>query len=85
MKDQKKWLLSLLSVDSFKLYLDLQKYCITIILKCNKIKFVKPIYSMLQDIISVNITLNYNIDCNTWFYLKLYSCKNLSNTTWKEE
>ena len=77
-------LTAIVGVNGFKMYLDIPKYYLKIILKRDKLPFVTEINDMLERIVPVNIILDYSIDWNTWADLKPFTWKTMNTATWKE-
>ncbi len=75
---------SLLGKDGFKMSLDIPNYYLKIVLKRDKLQFIKQVNDMLERIVPVNIILDYSIDWNTWSDLKPFTWGTLLSATWKE-
>lgn len=75
---------SLLGKDGFKMSLDIPNYYLKIVLKRDKLQFIKQVNDMLERIVPVNIVLDYSIDWNTWSDLKPFTWGTLLSDTWKE-
>ncbi len=75
---------ALLGKDGFKMSLDIPSYYLKIVLKRDKLQFIKQVNDMLERIVPVNIILDYSIDWNTWSDLKPFTWGTLLSATWKE-
>ena len=77
-------LTSLLGADGFKIYLDIPKFYLKVTLSKKNLQYSKQVNDMLERIVPVNITLDYDVDWNTWGDLKPFTWSEMSTATWKE-
>lgn len=77
-------LISLLGIGGFKIQLDIEKFYLKVILSKENLQYEKQVNDILERIVPVNITLDYEVDWNTWGDLKAFTWEEISNATWKQ-